>query len=130
MPEKKFNVGDTVLVTSVNSRGKGPVERTVVKVGRLNVTIDGGYHGARPKTYTIAEGWETGQYSHEHLYTVQEWANKQERQELRVRFMATDLHDIHSTRFEKIPVAKLRAILAILEADEYHEDTPTQKEDS
>ena len=116
---KKFAVGDKVMVTSVNGRTREPVERTVVKVGRTNVTLDGSYFGVwQEKTYNMETGGETGNYSHEHVWTLQDWADREKRSDLVERLKASALLEPYRYGFDRIPISKLERIVAIMEEAE------------
>jgi hypothetical protein len=74
---KKYNVGDTAILTGVNMNGTKKVQ--VISVGRVNVYIE--HHGWK-MAFEIETGFEKGNYNHHTLYTLDEWAQKQLREKL------------------------------------------------
>lgn len=68
-----YYVGQPVLISDVNARGRGPYESKVTKVGRKLVyaTMYG-----RDYAFRIEGGTINDKYGHQHIWTVEDWDAK------------------------------------------------------
>jgi hypothetical protein len=69
-----YYVGQPVLITDVNARGRGPYETTVTKVGRKLVYAN--MYG-RDYAFRIEGGVINDNYGHQHIWTLEEWGAKE-----------------------------------------------------
>lgn len=115
----KYQVGQELLATRPYARGGDPEPVVVTAVGRKYVrTVNPKWSYCVTRKFDIETGAEfiTGGYTGGHLYTQQEWDERQRRGELRKRLLGLGVEAKLGGRhaYSKATVAQLEAIIAIL----------------
>jgi hypothetical protein len=112
--------GDRVQVTDVNGprmgQPKGGWDGTVAKVGRtlIHVNYPGGHYN-RPTAFRLDDGRANDDYGHQHVWTVEEMAERTRRSELTERLREYGIQFDHRSRTEH-SIETLAALAAVLDA--------------
>lgn len=112
MTEKKFKVGDPVMMT--RSYGK-PFLTEVVKVGSKYAYIGRGARSGMTDQVDAVTGAEKGGFGR--AFTMQEWAERKRIDEVTKELRAHGIGPIGSGRFKQ-SVDTLEQLLAVLQATE------------
>lgn len=117
--KKKFTVGQQVVISNHYTGRRGGFTREVVtKVGRTIVYTARTAGSTYPiNSFYMEDGRETGTYSRQHVYTVEEWETMQERSELREVLKKRGIEFVWH-RERHYDVERLRALVAATEGVE------------
>jgi len=110
----EYTIGQTVLLKSVNSRGKAPSEVVITRVGRKLVYIE---EYGRELAFRIADGRRNNQYGHEWIETPERAAAKAHRSDVVARLKAHGIDYVGYSGFKQ-DTETLEHILAVLGDDE------------
>lgn len=112
-----FKVDDVVIVHT-SGLGKDRVEEARIdRVGRKVAYIE---WGARVKAFDAFDGTERGDYSHSRIYTREQWADKQRRDQLIDRLRAHGLTFSIRLSFnpDDVSTDKLARLVAVLDDED------------
>lgn len=107
----RWTVGQRVMVIDVN---RGPAEGTVIKVGRTIVQVEPDNYRGHWWAFRMDDGSRNDNYGHQHILTMEEFADREERAALMKRIKAAGFDTQFGYRREHT-TALLRRVVQALE---------------
>lgn len=114
--KKKFEVGQEVVVTRPYGQPREQ-RNVVVKVGRSIVYTARVPGSVFVDSFYMESGRETGSYSHSHVYTIEEWDEREEQAHVMTLLRRRGI-EVAWNRGKDYDLPRLRALVAATEGVE------------